>query len=109
MRHKGVDPNGEPLEIPFLHDIGDFAINRPIDIELCFSQRRCSQCGQYFNVGNRHFCILELGLLLVCLLSFGIELLAKQFMEIPRRIAMERRRFLTRALASSSGQELITE
>ena len=33
-----------------LHDLGDLATNRPIDIELRFSQHRCSQCRKYFNV-----------------------------------------------------------
>ena len=33
-----------------LHDLGDLASNRPVDIILSYSQHCCSRCGKYFNV-----------------------------------------------------------
>jgi hypothetical protein len=32
-----------------IHDLGDLAANRPIDIELTYSQHCCSKCDTYFN------------------------------------------------------------
>ena len=32
-----------------LHDLGDLAANRPIDLEVAYSQHRCSKCKKYFN------------------------------------------------------------
>jgi transcription elongation factor Elf1 len=32
-----------------LHDLGDLAANRPVDLEVTYSQHCCSQCGIYFN------------------------------------------------------------
>ena len=32
-----------------LHDVGDLVSGRPRDIQLCYSQHRCSQCRTYFN------------------------------------------------------------
>jgi len=32
-----------------LHDLGDPAGNRPVDLEVTYSQHCCSRCGAYFN------------------------------------------------------------
>ena len=32
-----------------LHDLGDLAANRPIDLWVSYSQHRCSKCKRYFN------------------------------------------------------------
>ena len=31
-----------------LHDLGDLEANRPIDLEITYSQHHCSRCGKYF-------------------------------------------------------------
>ena len=31
-----------------LHDLGDLAANRPVDLEVRVSQHRCSRCNRYF-------------------------------------------------------------
>ena len=33
-----------------LHDLGDLAANRPVDLLVTYSQHCCSKCGKYFNV-----------------------------------------------------------
>ena len=32
-----------------LHDVGDLIAGRPRDIELVYSQHRCTQCNSFFN------------------------------------------------------------
>lgn len=32
-----------------LHDLGDLAANRPVKLEVTYSQHCCSRCGKYFN------------------------------------------------------------
>jgi transcription elongation factor Elf1 len=32
-----------------LHDLGDLATNRPVDLGITYSQHHCSGCGKYFN------------------------------------------------------------
>lgn len=32
-----------------LHDLGDLAANRPVDLVVRYSQHRCSRCNRYFN------------------------------------------------------------
>ena len=32
-----------------LHDLGDLAANRPVDLVVTYSQHYCSKCRQYFN------------------------------------------------------------
>lgn len=31
-----------------LHDLGDLVANRPVDLEIVYSQHHCSRCGRYF-------------------------------------------------------------
>ena len=33
-----------------LHDLGDLAANRPVDLLVTYSQHCCSKCSKYFNV-----------------------------------------------------------
>ena len=32
-----------------LHDLGDLGANRPVDLQVRYSQHRCSKCNKYFN------------------------------------------------------------
>ena len=47
--HCGHSAYRDKLYRRTLHDIGDLAANRPVDLVVAFSQHCCSHCGRYFN------------------------------------------------------------
>lgn len=40
-----------------LHDVGDLVVGRPRDVELVYSQHRCTQCNSFFNADTSEYAL----------------------------------------------------
>jgi transposase-like protein len=40
-----------------LHDVGDLVVGRPRDIELVYSQHRCTKCNRFFNADTSEYAL----------------------------------------------------
>jgi len=47
--HCGYSAYRDKVYTRTLHDVGALAANRPIDLEITYSQHCCSRCRRYFN------------------------------------------------------------
>jgi hypothetical protein len=42
-----------------LHDLGDLVAGRPCDIELVYSQHRCTKCNRFFNADTSEYALAK--------------------------------------------------